>query len=112
MIRAEVEACCLALPAAHKTLLWRRLDVYKVDTKVFATCDEADGVSFKASEILYAVLTDSGPGRPTTGFVPGAWVTVALDEVDPADGVDWIKQSYGYAVGALTRKRRLELGLE
>lgn len=107
----DVEAIAIALPAAKKVRLWNRLDVYKVTSKVFAACDEADGLVFKASEILYALLTDGGPGRPAPGFVPGAWVAVRLSDVEPADAADWIVRSHGYAVAALTRKARAELGL-
>lgn len=108
---ADVEAVALALPAAKKVRLWGRLDVYKVTSKVFATCEEAGGLTFKASEILYAFLTDDGPGRPASGFTPGAWVTVPLSEVECADAVEWIARSHGYAVSSLTRKVRHELGV-
>jgi predicted DNA-binding protein (MmcQ/YjbR family) len=107
----EVEACCMALPGAHKVRLWGRLDVYKLTSKVFATCSEADGLSFKASDILYALLTESGPGRKARGFTPGAWVAIPLSEVDAEDAAGWIAQSHGYAAAALTRKARAELDL-
>ena len=107
----EVETICMALPGAHKVRLWGRLDVYKLTSKVFCTCSEADGVSFKASDILYAILTESGPGRPARGFTPGAWVVIPLAETDAGDAAGWIAQSHGYAASALTRKARVELGL-
>jgi predicted DNA-binding protein (MmcQ/YjbR family) len=107
----EVEACCLALPGAHKVRLWGRVDVYKLTNKVFCTCSEADGVSFKASDILYALLTDSGPGRKARGFTPGAWVAVPLAEADADDVTGWIAQSHGYAAAGLTKAARAELGL-
>lgn len=107
----EVEALAMALPAAHKVRLWDRLDVYKVTRKVFAACDEADGLVFKASAILYALLTEDGPGRPAPGFVPGAWVAVPLSEVEPGDAAEWIARSHGFAVAGLTRKARQELGI-
>ena len=110
MTADDVEAVCLALPGAHKVRLWGRLDVYKLTSKVFCTC-EADEVSFKASEILYAILTEDGPGRPTVGFVPGAWVTMPLDEVERADAEDWIGRSHGYAAAGLTKAKRAELGI-
>lgn len=111
MTRAEVEALAMAHAAARKVVLWGRLDVYKLTSKVFATCSDADGLSFKASEILYEVLVREGPGRAAAGFVPGAWVTMPLGEVEPADAADWIARSYGFAVAGLTKKKRVELGL-
>lgn len=111
MTRAEAEAAALALPAAAKVTLWGRKDVYKVHGKVFAIWDERDGLSFKATEIAYAVLTDGGPGRPAPGFIPGGWVAIAPDEVELAEGADWIKTSYRLAATGLSRKQRAELGL-
>lgn len=107
----DVEAVAMAMPAARKVRLWGRLNVYKVTSKVFATCGEADGLAFKASQILYAMLTEEGPGRPAPGFVPGAWVAVPLAEVEPQDAADWIAQSHALAVAGLTRKVRRDLGL-
>lgn len=101
----------MALPAATKVVLWGRQDVYKVRGKVFAICGEADGLSFKASQIVYAVLTQDGPGRPAPGFVPGHWVNLSLSEVDREDAEGWIAGSHRAAAAALTRKVRAELGL-
>jgi predicted DNA-binding protein (MmcQ/YjbR family) len=109
--RAEVEACAMAHPAATRVTLWGRLDVYKVRGKVFASCGEADGLSFKATQIAYAVLTDGGPGRPAPGFVPGAWVNIALGDLDADEARDWIATSYRLAAAGLTKKQRLELGI-
>ena len=110
MTAQDVEAICLALPGARKVRLWGRLDVYKLASKVFCTC-EAGEVSFKASDILYAILTEEGPGRPTQGFTPGAWVTMPLYEVEPADAEAWIARSHGYAAAGLSKAKRAELGI-
>ena len=114
MTRAEVEAVALALPEATRLVLFRGThDVYKVRSKVFGICSEADGLTFKATEIAYAVLTEDGPGRPAKGFAPGKghWVSLPLDEVGLADAQDWLATSYRLAAGGLTRAARRELGL-
>lgn len=111
MTRQDVEALALAHRAARKVVLWGRLDVYKLTSKVFATCSVDDELSFKASEILYEILVRDGPGRPAQGFVPGAWVTMPLAQVEPADAAEWIARSYDYAAAGLTKKKRTELGL-
>ncbi|HVI31440.1 MmcQ/YjbR family DNA-binding protein [Phenylobacterium sp.] len=111
MTRAEVEAVATALPGAAKVTLWDRLDVYKVRGRVFASCGERDGLTFRASQILYAVLIDDGPGRPAPGFVPGGWVNLPLAEADAADAAGWIENSHRLAAAGLTRKVRQELGL-
>jgi predicted DNA-binding protein (MmcQ/YjbR family) len=111
--RGEVQALALAHPEATQVTLWRRLDVYKVRGKVFGICSDEDGLSFKATEIAYAVLTEDGPGRPAPGFAKGkgCWVNIGLGEVTHEEAADWLSTSYRLAAASLTRKARLELGL-
>lgn len=111
MTKDELQTTAMALPGATQVTLWGRLDVYKVRGKVFASCGEAQGLSFKATRIAYEVLTRDGPGRPAPGFVPGAWVNIPLSELDPQDAVGWIETSYRLVAAGLTRKARAELGL-
>ena len=111
MSRGEVGALALALPAAACVVLWDRLDVYKVGGRVFASCGETDGLSFKASDIAYAVLVDDGPGRPAPGFTRGRWVNLPLSALDAGDVAGWLATSHAAAAERLTRKRRRELGL-
>ena len=109
--REEVERIAMALPAATKVTLWGRKDVYKVCGKVFAIYDLEDGLSFRATDIAYAVLTDAGPGRPAPGFIPGHWVAVALAEIEHEAAADWIATSYRLVTAGLTKKARAEIGL-
>ena len=108
------QALALALPEATAgRCSGGRLDVYKVRGKVFGICSDDDGLSFKATEIAYAVLTEDGPGRPAPGFAPkGHWVNIAARRGRRRDeAADWLATSYRLAAAGLTRKARLELGL-
>lgn len=112
--REQVHALAMAhREATHVVLFRARLDVYKVRGKVFGVCGEQDGLTFKATEIAYAVLTDDGPGRPAPGFTPGKgnWVNLPLSEVSREDAQDWLATSYRLAAGSLTKKARAELGI-
>lgn len=100
----------MAFPEATGVTLWGRLDVYKVMGKVFASCGEDQGLTFKATEIAYDVLTREGPGRPAPGFVPGRWVSMPLSALDAADVEGWIAISYELAVAGLPKRARAELG--
>ncbi|HEY0647404.1 MmcQ/YjbR family DNA-binding protein [Phenylobacterium sp.] len=112
--RDDVHALAMGRREATHVVLFRgRLDVYKVRGKVFGVCSERDGLTFKATEIAYAVLTEDGPGRPAPGFAPGKghWVNLPLSEVDREDVEGWLETSYRLAAGSLTKKVRSELGL-
>jgi len=112
MTRAEVEALALACPEATKVVIFRgRVDVYKLRGKVFAHYEAKSGLTFKASEIGYVVLTDGGPGRPAKGFPPGRWVSLPLEDLDPAEAEPWIADSYGIVAAGLPKAQRRELGL-
>lgn len=112
--RDDVQALALAHREATHVVLFRdRLDVYKVRGKVFGVCGERDGLTFKATEIAYAVLTEDGPGRPAPGFAPGKghWVNIPLSEIGREDAADWIATSYRRAAEGLPKAARAELGL-
>lgn len=112
--RSDVRAIALARRGAtHVGLFRERVDVYKVCRKVFAVCDNADGLTFKATEIAYAILTEDGPGRPAPGFTPGKgfWVSVPFETTEREDAESWIVTSYELVTRALTKAARAELGL-
>lgn len=112
--RDDVRALAMTHREATHVVIFRgRLDVYKVRGKVFGVCGDRDGLTFKATEIAFAVLTEDGTGRPAPGFPPGRgyWLNVPLSEIDHEDAASWLATSYGRAAEALTRKARAELGL-
>lgn len=112
MTREEVEAAAFALPAVTKIVQWGGSDVYKVGDKVFAICGLRGGLSFKVSEIGFAVLTDEGgPGRQAPYLAKGHWVIVDLDEVGIDEASGWLESSHQLIAAKLTRKARTELGL-
>lgn len=112
--RDDVHALALSHREATHVVLFRdRLDVYKVRGKVFGVCGDRDGLTFKATEIAYAVLTEDGPGRPAPGFAPGKghWVNMPLSKMSREDAEGWLDTSYRLAARTLTKKVRAELGL-
>ena len=62
MDREGVGKVCLALPSV--TLdhpFGEEHDAYRIGGKIFAMVGERGGISFKVSDIAYAVLTETGP---------------------------------------------------
>ena len=113
MDRAGVAKVCLALPAA--TLdhpFGDDHDTYRVGGKMFAMVGGHGGVSFKASDIAYAVLTESGKAVPAPYLARARWVHLA----DPADWDDHelgehLAIAHAIVAAGLTKKARALLGL-
>ena len=113
MDRAGVGKVCLALPGA--TLdhpFGDDHDTYRVGGKMFAMVGGYGGLSFKVSDIAYAVLTESGKAAPAPYLARAKWVHLA----DPADWnaaevAEHLAIAHGIVAGKLTRKARAELGL-
>jgi predicted DNA-binding protein (MmcQ/YjbR family) len=112
MTREEIEAIAFALPAVTKVVQWGDSNVYKVGGKVFAMCHPAGGLSFKVSDIGFAVLTEpGGPGRQAPYCAKGQWVAVDIEDLDPEDASAWIATAHSLISAKLTKKLKAELGL-
>jgi len=110
MMREEIGAVALGLPATSKVVQWGGSDVYKVGGKVFAMCGDIY-VAFKVTDIGFVVLTEDGPGRQAPYCAKGQWVNVAYDAAPEADFTDWLTTAHSLIAAKLTKKARLELGL-
>lgn len=113
MDRAGVKRFCLSLPAA--TLdhpFGDDHDAYRVGGKMFAIMGGMGGLSFKASDIAYEVLTETGRAIPAPYLARGKWVHLA----DPADWPDdelkdHLITAHALIAAKLTKKLRKDLGL-
>jgi predicted DNA-binding protein (MmcQ/YjbR family) len=111
LIREQIEAVAMGLPAATKVVQWGGSDVYKVGGKVFAICGLSGGLSFKVSPIGFVALTEGGPGRQAPYCAKGHWVNVALDGAPDADITDWLVNAHALIAAKLTKAVKRELGL-
>ena len=114
MDRNGVERACLALKGATLDHPWGDdHDAYRVGGKMFAMIGAMGGLSFKASEIAFEVLTESGTARPAPYLARAKWVHLN----DPNDWPDeqlaeHLRAAHTLIVAKLTKKARAELGLE
>jgi predicted DNA-binding protein (MmcQ/YjbR family) len=105
------DAAALALPGATMTIQWGADHVYKVGGKMFAVLG-GGGFSFKASDVAFEVLSESGRAVPAPYLARAQWLYFAdLAAEDDAEVADWLKTAHGLIAAKLTKKARAELGL-
>lgn len=113
MDRQAIRTACLALPGATLDHPWGDdHDAYKVGGKMFVLVGGMGGLSFKASEIAFEVLTETGRARPAPYLARARWLH--LD--DPAEWpdeelADHLRIAHALVASKLPRKLRAELGL-
>ena len=113
MDRTGVGKVCLALPGA--TLdhpFGDDHDAYKVGGRMFAIVGGMGGLSFKVSDIAFAVLTEEGRARPAPYLARAKWVHLE----DPADWPDdelaeHLTIAHGLIAAKLPKKQGAALGL-
>ena len=113
MTAAEFDKACRALPGATMDVQWGDDHVYKVGGKMFAVTGSAGGsFSFKASDIAFEALTESGRGKPAPYLARAKWVWFGdLAAMESDEVADWLKTAHGLIAAKLTKKVRAELGL-
>jgi predicted DNA-binding protein (MmcQ/YjbR family) len=110
---AAFDRACRALPGATMDVQWGDDHVYKVGGRMFAVYGpSADSFSFKASDIAFAVLTETGPGRPAPYLARAKWVWFeSLAAQDAAEVEGWLQSAHGLVAAKLTKTARAELGI-
>lgn len=107
------DKAALALPGVTMTVQWGDDRVYKVGGKMFAVYGPSDdSFSFKASDIAFEVLTETGRGEPAPYLAKAKWVRIlSLKDQDRAEVADWLTSAHGLIAAKLTKKLRAEIGI-
>ncbi|MFN3520664.1 MAG: MmcQ/YjbR family DNA-binding protein [Phenylobacterium sp.] len=112
MTPQALHALAMALPGASHVVQWGGSDVYKVGGRIFAIRGLGGGVSFKASDIAYAAMVESGMARPAPYLARAKWLAMEdLDAIDPEDMKGWLASAHSLVAARLTRAQRKTLGL-
>ena len=113
MTKDELHEAALALPGATFDVKWGADHVYSVGGKMFAATDVAGtSLGFKATDIAFDVLTETGRAKPSKYLARAKWVTIEdLASEDPAEVIDWVRTSHGLVAAKLPKKAQRELGL-
>lgn len=120
MNRAEFDAYCAGLPAAHHVVQWGDASVWKVGHKVFAVggwsqSPDFFAVTFKASPASFAMLSDAAGLRPAPYLASRglAWLQRTDDRTMTDTELEaYLRQSWRLVAIGLTRKARRELGIQ
>jgi predicted DNA-binding protein (MmcQ/YjbR family) len=116
MTPAAVRKFCASLPAATRDIKWQVDEVYSVGGKMFAvfnTQSDRPTLSFKVEDELFLALTDREGIIPAPYLARARWIQLAHPAVLPATELkSLLKRSHALVAAGLTRKARLELGIE
>lgn len=107
----------LALPGAVMDIKWGSERTYCVGAKMFALAghlgDPAPRYFFKASELGFEILVESGAAIPAPYLARAKWVQLtASDALSDAELSAYIAQAHALIVAKLPKKLRMELGVE
>ena len=113
MDRKALRRRCLALKGATMDHPWdKNHDAFKIGGKMFAVIGSKGGLSFKASDIAFEVLTETGKAQPAPYMARGNWVQVDDWQDWPDDELaDHLERAYELIAARLTKAARKELGL-
>jgi len=103
----------LSLPGATMDVLWGADQVYKVGGKMFAVVGPGGTLSFKANDVAFEMLVETGAARPAPYGARAKWVFVDdPSSFDEADLRRRLETAHEIIAARLTRKARKALGLE
>jgi predicted DNA-binding protein (MmcQ/YjbR family) len=112
MTPKALDRFCRSLPAVTMDIQWGEDQVYKVGGKMFAVLGPSGTVSFKANDVAFQMLVETGAARPAPYMARAKWVYVD----DPktfaaADLRRYLTAAHALVASKLARKRQRELGL-
>jgi predicted DNA-binding protein (MmcQ/YjbR family) len=107
-----VDAFCKSLPGATMEVLWGADWVYKVGGKMFAATGPGGGVSFKANDVAFEMLVETGAARPAPYAARFKWVQCDdLAAFSDADLKAYLTEAHALIAEKLPRKVKASLGL-
>ena len=113
MAPEDFHAFCRALPGATFEVLWGADEVYKVGGKMFAATGPGGGVSFKANDVAFEMLIETGAAKPAPYAARFKWVQMDDTSVlSDAELKAYLREAHTLVASKLPRKQKAALGLE
>ncbi|MET0183605.1 MAG: MmcQ/YjbR family DNA-binding protein [Caulobacterales bacterium] len=114
MKRKEIDACALALPGATLDFPFGDTPIYKVCGKMFAASEAVKpgvecAVSFKCSDMSFALLTEREGIAPAPYLQRAKWVRVEIGAMDADEIKERLAEAHRLIVAKLPKKAQSEL---
>ena len=94
------------------SLNWGDHHVYKVGGKMFAVLTDRGTASFKANDVAFEMLVETGQARPSPYMARAQWLYVDdLKQFAPTELRQYIAASHALVAKKLTKKIKSALGL-
>ena len=105
------------LPGVSFDVKWETHRTYCVGDKMFVMAGDlgeaAPRYLFKASDLAFEMLTESGAAEPAPYLGRAKWVRLcAPDSLSAPDLKAYVEQAHGLIAAKLTKKQRKALGIE
>jgi predicted DNA-binding protein (MmcQ/YjbR family) len=112
----DFDGMALALPGAAFDVKWGSERTYCVGGKMFAFAghlgDEAPRYMFKASELGFEMLVESGAAEPAPYLGRAKWVRLKSNDSLPDEALtSYVREAHALIAAKLTRKARADLGI-
>lgn len=116
-IDAEIRAFLASLPGATLSIQWGDDHIYKVGGKMFAAMGapspKPQGMSFKASDDSFAILTKEDGIIPAPYLQRAKWVRIdRLTRLPKMELKAYLARAHAIVAAGLTKKARAELGID
>ena len=108
---AALDKFCRSLPGTTMSVQWGDHRVYKVGGKMFAVLTERGTASFKANDVAFEMLVETGQARRSPYMARAQWLYVDdIKQFPPAELRQYIAASHALVAKKLTKKAQRELG--
>ena len=112
----DFDKMALALPGATFDVKWGSDRTYCVGGKMFTMAgqvgDAAPRYMFKASELGFEMLVESGAADPAPYLGRAKWVRLKANDSLPGDVLaSYVRDAHALIAAKLTKKVRAELGI-
>jgi predicted DNA-binding protein (MmcQ/YjbR family) len=110
--KAALDKLCRSLPGVTMSVQCGDHQVYKVGGKMFAVFSDRGTVSFKANDVAFEMLVETGQARPSPYMARAQWLYVDdMKQFPVAELRQYIAASHALVGKKLTKKAQRELGL-